>query len=193
MRLESSLTGKLTEYLEKELKNAELAVTRGVSLATNQLKESMRTQVKSAGLGSRLAFTWRGDIYTKSKSSLNAAGHIYSKAEKIMQSFEFGLVIRGNDGFWLAIPTPAIPKKIRGRKITPELYERSKGIRLRFVYRPYGASLLVHKQKRKTIIAFWLVPQVKMPKLINFETESLKWQNKLPQLILMNWKDDEQT
>ena len=104
MRLEASLSGKLTEYLEKELKNAEIAVTRGVSLATNQLKESMRTQVKSAGLGSRLAFTWRGDIYPKSKSSLNAAGHIYSKAEKIMQSFEFGLVIRGNDGFWLAIP-----------------------------------------------------------------------------------------
>ena len=106
MRLEASLSGKLTEYLEKELKNAEIAVTRGVSLATNRLKESMRTQVKSAGLGSRLAFTWRGDIYPKSKSSLNAAGHIYSKAEKIMQSFEFGLVIRGNDGFWLAIPTP---------------------------------------------------------------------------------------
>ena len=193
MRLEASLSGKLTEYLEKELKNAEIAVTRGVSLATNRLKESMRTQVKSAGLGSRLAFTWRGDIYPKSKSSLNAAGHIYSKAEKIMQSFEFGLVIRGNDGFWLAIPTPAIPQKIRGRKITPELYERSKGIRLRFVYRPHGASLLVHEQKRKTIIAFWLVPQVKMPKLINFEAESLKWQNKLPTLILQNWKDDEQT
>ena len=70
MRLESSLTGKLTEYLEKELKNAELAVTRGVSLATNQLKESMRTQVKSAGLGSRLAFTWRGDIYPKSKRTI---------------------------------------------------------------------------------------------------------------------------
>lgn len=49
MRLEASLSGKLTEYLEKELKNAEIAVTRGVSLATNQLKESMRTQVKSAG------------------------------------------------------------------------------------------------------------------------------------------------
>ena len=37
MRLEASLSGKLTEYLEKELKNAEIAVTRGVSLATNQI------------------------------------------------------------------------------------------------------------------------------------------------------------
>lgn len=59
MRLEASLSGKLTEYLEKELKNAEIAVTRGVSLATNQLKESMRTQVKSAGFPqSILWFAW---------------------------------------------------------------------------------------------------------------------------------------
>ena len=121
--------------------------------------------------------------------SLNAAGMVYSKAEKIMQSFEYGLVVRGKDGFWLAIPTPAIPKKIGGKKTTPALYEKIKGIRLRYIYRPNQASLLVHEQKRKTIIAFWLVPQVKMPKLINFESESATWQNKLPQLILMNWKD----
>lgn len=193
MQLSAAISGRLEEILEKELKNAELAITKGVSSATGQFKEAMRKQVKSAKLGSRLAYTWRGDVYPKSKMSLNAAGMVYSKAEKIMQSFEYGLVVRGKDGFWLAIPTPAIPKKIRGRKITPELYERSKGIRLRFVYRPHGASLLVHEQKRKTIIAFWLVPQVKMPKLINFETESLKWQNKLPTLILQNWKNDEQT
>lgn len=193
MQLSAAISGRLEEILEKELKNAELAITKGVSSATGRFKEAMRKQGKSAKLGSRLAYTWRGDVYPKSKMSLNAAGMVYSKAEKIMQSFEYGLVVRGKDGFWLAIPTPAIPKKIRGRKITPELYERSKGIRLRFVYRPYGASLLVHEQKRKTIIAFWLVPQVKMPKLINFETESLKWQNKLPTLILQNWKDDEQT
>lgn len=108
-----------------------------------------------------------------------------------MQSFEYGLVIRGKDGFWLAIPTPAIPKKIGGKKITPALYEKIKGIRLRYIYRPNQASLLAHEQKRKTIIAFWLVPQVKMPKLIHFEAEGEKWQKRLPSLILENWKDYE--
>lgn len=80
-------------------------------------------------------------------------------------------------------------KKIGGKKITPALYEKMKGIRLRYVYRPYSTSLLVHEQKRRTIIAFWLVPQVKMPKLINFETESRKIENKVPSLILANWRD----
>nr|DAP91741.1 MAG TPA: hypothetical protein [Caudoviricetes sp.] len=189
MQLRASLTGNLAEILDKELKNAEIAVTRGISTATSQLKDAMRKQVKSARLGSRLAYTWRGDVYPKSKNSLKTVGIVYSKADKIMQSFEYGLVIKGKDGFWLAIPTPAIPKKIGGKKITPALYEKMKGIRLRYVYRPYSTSLLVHEQKRRTIIAFWLVPQVKMPKLINFETESRKIENKVPSLILANWRD----
>lgn len=191
MQLSAAISGKLTEILEKELKNAELAVTKGVSSATSQFKEAMRKQVKSAGLGSRLAYTWRGDVYPKSKNSLKAAGMVYTKAEKIMQSFEYGLMIRGRDGFWLAIPTPAIPKKISGKKTTPALYEKIKGIRLRYIYRPNQASLLVHEQKRKTIIAFWLVPQVKMPKRIHFQTEGKKWLSRLPTLILQNWRDDE--
>ena len=37
--------------------------------------------------------------------------------------------------------------------------------------------LLVHQMKKKTVIAFILVRQVKMPKLINFESEGKKWQN----------------
>lgn len=191
MQLSAATSGKLAEALEKELKNAELAVTKGVSSATSQFKEAMRKQVKSAGLGSRLAYTWRGDVYPKSKNSLKTAGMIYSKAEKIMQSFEYGLMIRGKDGFWLAIPTPAISRKIARKKVTPALYEKMKGIRLRYVYRPQGTSLLVHEQKRRTIIAFWLVPQVKMPKLIHFQAEGAKWQAKLPSLILQNWRDDE--
>lgn len=92
------------------------------------------------------------------------------------------------NGLWLAIPTEAIKKKIYGKKITPALYEQWKGVKLRFVYRPHSASLLVHEQKKKTIIAFILVPQVKMPKLINFSTESVKWQDKVPELILRNWQ-----
>ena len=182
MRMKAALEGNLEEYLDKELEKAETAVTRGISSATTQLKETMRSQVKAAKLGSRLAYTWPS-------SSLKTAGVVYSKAEKIMESFEYALVIRGKDGFWLAIPTPAIPKRIGNKKITPELYERRKGVRLRFVYRDNGTSLLVHEQKRKTIIAFWLVKQAKMPKLINFTTESQKMESLLPSFILANWKD----
>lgn len=191
MRLDVVLQGKLSEYLESEYKKGADAVTKGITNATDGLKNAMRLQVKSSGLSNRLANTWRGNVYPKGKKSISAAGVVYSKAPKIMAGFEYQTVIRGKDGFWLAIPTPAIPKKIGGKKTTPALYEKIKGIRLRYVYRSNQASLLVHEQKRKTIIAFWLVPQVKMPKLIHFESEGEKWQKRLPTLILQNWRDDE--
>ncbi len=189
MRLKAAVEGSLVEYMEREYQNCARAVTKGVSLAANGLKTAMRTQVKSAGLGSRLANTWRGDIYPKAKNSVSAAGVVYTKAQKIMEGFEYQTVVRGKDGLWLAIPTAAISKRIRNKRMMPALYERSKGVRLRFVYRKNGASLLMHEQKRKTIVAFVLVPQVRMPKLINFAAESAKWQAKLPSLILENWRE----
>ena len=189
MRLKAAVEGSLVEYMEREYQNCARAVTKGVSLAANGLKTAMRTQVKSAGLGSRLANTWRGDIYPKAKNSVSAAGVVYTKAQKIMEGFEYQTVVRGKDGLWLAIPTAAISKRIRNKRMTPALYERSKGVRLRFVYLKNGASLLMHEQKRKTIVAFVLVPQVRMPKLINFAAESAKWQAKLPSLILENWRE----
>lgn len=191
MRLDIAFQGKLSEYLENEYKKGAIAVTKGITHATDGLKNAMRSQVKSSGLSNRLANTWRGNVYPKGKKSISAAGVVYSKVPKIMVGFEYQTVIRGKDGFWLAIPTPAIPKKIGSKKTTPALYEKIKGIRLRYIYRPNQASLLVHEQKRKTIIAFWLVPQVKMPKLIHFESEGEKWQKRLPTLILQNWRDDE--
>lgn len=69
MQLRASLTGNLAEILDKELKNAEIAVTRGISTATSQLKDAMRKQVKSARLGSRLAYTWRGDVFLNRKTA----------------------------------------------------------------------------------------------------------------------------
>ena len=189
MRLKAAVEGSLVEYMEREYQNCARAVTKGVSLAANGLKIAMRTQVKSAGLGARLANTWRGDVYPKAKNSVSAASVVYTKAQKIMEGFEYQTVVRGKDGLWRAIPTAAISKRIRNKRMTPALYERSKGVRLRFVYRKNGASLLVHEQKRKTIVAFVLVPQVRMPKLINFAAEGAKWQAKLPSLILENWRE----
>lgn len=191
MRLKAALEGNLEEYMEEHYRSGAEAVTNGIRQATDGLKTTMRNQIKAAGLGNRLANTWRGDMYPKSKKSISAAGVVYTKAPKIMEGFEFASVIRSPNGFWLAVPTTAIKKRAYGKRMTPALYERSKGVQLRFVYRSRGASFLVHEQRKKTIIAFVLVPQVKMPKIINFETESKKWQEKVPSLIVQNWSEDD--
>ncbi|HRA87474.1 MAG TPA: DUF6441 family protein, partial [Planctomycetaceae bacterium] len=78
-------------------------------------------------------------------------------------------------------PTEAAGKSLRGGRITPGEWERRTGLRLRFVYRRRGPSLLVAEGRlntkgravasrsktgrgRTTVPIFLLVPQVKLPK-----------------------------
>lgn len=218
MKLKMAFEGNLKKYMKEEYQTAERAVTIGIREATNGLKHSMRRQVHSSGLGQRMANTWRGDIYPKGQNSIRAAGMVYSKASKIMAGFDEGTVIKSKNGWWLAIPTPNAPKKgIGGKRITPSNFPEHRFGKLRFIYRRNGASMLVVDNvqasysrktgelrgfrkasqrnlktgnKISTAVMFWLVPQVKLPKLINFDKEAGRWYNKLPRLILKNWKDN---
>ena len=218
MRLKMALQGNLKEYMTTEFKIAEKAVTLGIREATQGLKMSMRRQVTSKGMGPRMANTWRGENYPKGQYSIRAAGLVYTKARKIMEGFEKASVIRSKNGLWLAIPTPHAPKRgSDGERINPSNFPEHRYGKLRFVYRSKGPSLLVadnakasydrktgairgfRKAKDKavrsgqgltTVVMFWLVPQVKLPKLITFDTEAKRWFNKLPQLVLKNWPDE---
>jgi hypothetical protein len=217
MRLKAAIEGKLSEYLKAEYANAERSVTLGVRAATEGLKMAMRRQASSAGLGQRMANAWRGDNYPKGQNSIRAAGLVYTRASKIMEGFENAAVIRSKNGWWLAIPTPNAPKRgIGGKRINPSNFPEHRYGKLRFVYRSGKPSLLVADNARAslsrktgqatgfrkasdkavasgkglaTVVMFWLVPQVKMRKLITFDSESKRWFDKLPQLILNNWPD----
>ena len=180
MRITAAIQGSLTEYMAAEVRAAETAVTSGVKQATDGLKLAMRRQVTSAGLGQRLANTWRGKVYPQGQVSLKAAGLVYTNAPEIMVGLEVATVIRGKDGLWLAIPTPNAPKRgVGGKRINPTNFPEQSLGRLRFVYRPSGVSLLVvdnvrttargirsasDRQKQSgrglsTAVMFWLVRQ----------------------------------
>ena len=217
MRLKAAFEGNLKEYMAAEFKAAEKAVTLGVREATQGLKMSMRRQTTSRGLGPRMANTWRGEVYPKGQNSIRAASLVYTKAKKIMAGFEDAAIIRSHKGWWLAIPTPHAPKRgVNGKRISPSNFPEQRYGKLRFVYRRNGPSLLVadklkasyrktgalrgfHRASDKaiktgqgltTVLMFWLMPQVKLPKLITFEIEAKRWVHKLPQLILKHWSSD---
>ena len=218
MRLKAAIEGKLSDYLKSEFATAERSVTLGVREATNGLKMAMRGQVTSAGLGQRMANTWRGDIYPKGQNSIRPAGLVYTRASKIMEGFENAAVIRSKNGWWLAIPTPNAPKRgIGGKRINPSNFPEHRYGKLRFVYRSGKPSMLVVDNARAsynrksgelrgfrkatdrnvtkgnglaTVVMFWFVPQVQLPKAITFDAEAKRWFDRLPQLILRNWPDD---
>lgn len=102
----------LFKGLEGDLADASTAAMRE---ATAGLKQELRDQVRGAGLGARLANTWRGDTYPAEGSSLNPAGWVTSRAPTIIDSFSRGTTIRPVNGAkYLWIPTKNVPRA-RGR------------------------------------------------------------------------------
>ena len=212
MRLLAALQGDLKKIMAEEARAGEQAVTNGVRQATDGLKFELRGQVTSAGLGQKLANTWRGQVYPKGGTSLNAAGFVFSKAPQIIRAFDQGVLIRSSKGFFLAIPMPAAGKAAMGKKITPARWEQANGKRLRFVYRRSGPSLLVADDMRArtgkrggyssasasalrtgrgltTVPMFILVPQVSLRKRFDVDSAGQRWIGLLPRLVIQNWKE----
>lgn len=213
MRLSAQIIGDLGRIMAEEVKAAEKAVTAGVGEAAEGLKTELRTQITNAGLGPRLARTWRSETFPKGQNSIRAAGLVWSKAPGIIRIYEDGATIRSTKGFFLAIPTSAAGRfGDGGRKITPGGWERRTGQRLRFVYRRNAASLLVADNMRArtgkrggyarasaaavrsgrglvTVPIFILVPQVTFRKRLDVASAANTWQERLPGLVVRNWVD----
>lgn len=213
MRLQAALQGDLRQLLAAELKDAERGVTVGVRRATEGLKAELRGQITGAGLGERLARSWRSEVYPRTGTSLTAAGLVWSKAPKLVGAFATGVIIRSRNGLFLAIPTEAAGRVGDGRKrITPGGWERRTGLRLRFVYRRGAPSLLVVDNARltsrgraarnegrrggvsytrlagrTTVPIFLLVPQVALKKRLDVEAAARSWAARLPGLLLQGW------
>ena len=212
-----------TDDLAKGLSDAEGDAARSVNSAmreaTEGLKGDLRADVVDAGLGQRLANTWRGKTYPEGGVSLEAASFVWSKAPNIVDAFDRGVTIKSSRGFWLAIPTPAAGLKGLSatggmKRITPGGWERRTGMRLRFVYRRGGPSLLVADNARltkrglargntgrtrsgatytrlagrSTVVVFLLVPQVTLKKRFDIASVAQQWADRVPGIIANRWR-----
>ena len=209
MKLTATMVGSLKADMQAELRRIERAVPDGVKAAGDGLKGSLRKQVIAAGLGARLSRTWRGKTYVN--KGHDAASLVWSKAPQIALAFDKGVVIKGKGGNWLAIPTPAAPKRgTGGKRITPATFPTARHGPLRMVRRSGRAALLVvdgvrvsaqtgrvgrqakgggrtksgsFKQGIATVAMFVLVPQVKLKKRLNVAGAAGSWARRLPRLI----------
>jgi hypothetical protein len=205
MKLKLQFDPDLVAMMAAEVAAGERAVSAAMRQAGVGLKAAWRGQIVGAGLGARLANSIRSETFPKVGVSLNAAALVWSKAPVIIGAHDAGPLIRSKSGFWLAIPTPAAGKALGGRRITPGAWERKTGLRLRFVYRRIGPSLLVADSVRLntrglaavsrsktgrgqvTVPIFLLVPQVKLPKRLDLEQDAARALDDIPGLIVANW------
>ena len=218
MRIEAAITGNLHKFMEQQKAAAEAAVTAGVAEVTERIKNDLRGQVTGAGLGNKLAKSWQAKLYPKGQKSISAAGWVFSKAPKLIRAFNEGALIKSKDGFFLAIPTEAAPKRgVGGKRINPSNFPEHSLGRLRFVYRPNNISLLVVDNLRAgtgkrggyrkasesalktgrglaTVVMFFLVQQVTLKKRFDISEPVNRWQPKLGEAVLAHWpemKNDE--
>ncbi|WP_174710261.1 DUF6441 family protein [Thalassospira marina] len=145
MRIDVDVSRDLRRVMHAKSDDLKKAVTQGMRDTSPQVKEFLRAQVRRAGMGSRLANSWRDESYPKrGSSSFDAAALVWTKAPKIVNAFDKGVLIRSDSGFFLAIPTENAPKKgMDGKRISPSNFPEFRYGRLRLVYRRNGASLLV--------------------------------------------------
>jgi Family of unknown function (DUF6441) len=209
MKLVATLVRSLQADMQVALRNIERAVTIGTRNAGRGLKTELRQQVASAGLGQRLANSWRDKHYPNQR--LDAASLVYTKTPQIIRAFDEAAVIRSRRGRFLAIPTENAPRKgTDGRRISPSTFPEHRFGPLRFVPRQSGPSLLVADGLRAslsrqtgqlrgfrhatdqarargagltTVVMFVLVPQVKLRKRVDVARAAERWSAQLPALI----------
>jgi Family of unknown function (DUF6441) len=209
MKFVTTIARSLQADMQAELRDLERAVTTGTKVAGQGLKTELRRQVESAGLGQRLANSWRDKHYPN--QGLDAASLVYTKAPQIIRAFDEGAVIRSKRGRWLAIPTENAPRKgTDGRRIKPSTFPEHRFGPLRLVPGRNGPSLLVVDSLRAsfsrktgglrgfrraterarrsgqdltTVVMFVLVPQVKLRKRLEVARAAERWSAQLPALI----------
>lgn len=207
MKIDLSVSPDIVAMMQAEQLAGEKAVTAAMRQAGSDLKADWRGQITGAGLGQRLARSIRNKTYPERGESLNAAAFIWSKAPKIIHSHDKGVLIKSKNGFYLAIPTEAAGKGRVGARLTPGEWERRRGMRLRFIYRRNGPSLLVAEKARintrGTAVAsrsktgrgqvsapiFLLVPQVKLRKRLDLTRDAERVAGRVPSLIVEKWEE----
>lgn len=208
-----TIEGSLARILEEQKLAGEKAVKAAMTAAGTRVKADWRNQVRSAGLGGKMANTVRVETYPVGRGSLSAAALVWTKAPKIIGAHEAGALIRSPSGLWLAIPLPAAGRGPGNRRLTPGDWERKTGRRLRFIYRRGRSAILVDDGtkamgnvmvrrrgrggyrlaepttfRNRTIPIFALVPQVKLPKRLNLMSRVDAVANGMAGQIVSSWR-----
>lgn len=204
----------LGAVLKRAYDDGEIAVSGAMTEVQAGLKDELRSQVVSAGMGQRLAKTWRGKRFPESGASINSVAYVWSRAPDIVDAFERGVPIVARNKRFLAVPTRDAGVNhttVKNKRLTPAIWETETGAKLKFVPRG-GHALLVtdasyvrqparwRRRKsfkpikspltggRKVLVIFMLVPMVNPGKRLDVEGAGNRWADRVAGLIAQHWR-----
>jgi hypothetical protein len=218
VKLDVSIQADLDKWSKGELDKGARAVSAALRRTARRIEKDFEAATEAASLG-RLAKAWQSRVYP-AVPSLGASALVYAKGKNtpaVLAAFATGVTIRAKtDGSatFLAIPTPAAPKRGRdGKRISPSNWPNERFGRLRYVFRRGRPALLVvdglratkrggfarNRGRNKeggeflrlrnaaTVVMFVLVPQARLAKRFDVETVVRGGLNALPGEIASIW------
>lgn len=204
----------LSAVLKRAHDDGEIAVSAAMNEVQVGLKDELRGQVVSAGMGQRLAKTWRGKRFPESGASINSVAYVWSRAPDIVDAFERGSPIIARNRRFLAVPTRdagVSHTTVKNKRLTPAIWETETGVKLRLIPRG-GHALLVtdayyacqparlRRRKsfkpirtpltggRKVLVIFVLVPMVNPGKRLDVEGAGNRWADRVGSIIASRWR-----
>ena len=174
LQVKLAWSGNLRAYSNQVNSAAARGARNAVEIITTRAKLALRDDIRRAGLGDRLANTWRSRTYPAGgKASLSPAGFVYSKAPLIVTAFSNDTSIVSRNGVWLAIPTENTPRRGR-RRATPFEVEVI-----------FNQDLIVFKGRGGQLLAFVDVVKSKNGKKFRRATKTRTGRGRKPELVLM--------
>lgn len=208
-RFKATIAPSVAEVVADIHTGLETAAMTTMNAVATGLKTALREQVVSAGLGTRLANTWRGRVFPdKGRKSVTPTAFVYSKAPNIVDAFSRApVIVPVNGARYLAIPTENVPHRGRGKIMTPQEVETAFNQDLKFATTKEGKIFayveVVQSRNRKSwrqatkgrlkqgravraVVMFFLIPRAQMPKLFDLEAATAEWSAQAHSLLDRN-------
>lgn len=195
-----AIAGSLVKDIEGDIAAIERGRMAAMRLSTEGLKQRLRSQIVSAGLGQRLANSIRSTVYPQRGASANPAGSVFTRGSGHIVLGHHGTLIRPGPGkAYLAIPTENVPTRRRGgafggrgTKANPfevetrfnqdlKFFRTRSGVVLAYIdairsknkrgWRSLTRGRLRQGRQIERVIMFVLIPQVRLRKRLDFDAE----------------------
>lgn len=200
--------------LKRAYDDTQMSVSEAMNEVQAGLKDDLRGQVVGAGMGQRLAKTWRGTRYPEGRPSINSVAYVWSRAPDIVDAFERGVPIVARNRRFLAVPTKEAGVShttVKNKRLTPAIWETETGVKLRFVPRGSHALLVTEAsyvrqparwRRRKSfkpvrtplsggrrfVVIFVLLPMVNPRKRLDVEGAGNRWADRVGGIIAAHWR-----
>lgn len=197
LQLHAALRGDFDKEEREALARVERSVQAALfDFAAEDVQTKWRQDIAQSGLRNAGALTKTIRLRKYKNQGLNPAVLVYSNFPIIQRAFEASTLVRSRSGFYLPIPNPDVwpsgrvarPKRNAGQRSNTIALAEQKFGKLRFIYRPGKASLLVAEVRESaarpgtfrrasataqrtgrglvTIVVFFLVREARLPRLL---------------------------